>query len=364
MNTDFLKALLSEAAPSGHEERAAAVWRAEAETFADRVWADDYGNVYAEIHPPDSPQPEVRPIALTAHLDEIGLMVTHIDEGGLIAFAGIGWWDPQVLVGQRVRLLAAEGDLIGVIGKLAVHLMEPAEATRAVRMPDLWIDVPLDEAELRRRVPTGTVGVLEQAPLEVGGHLIARALDNRAGAFIVLEALRRLKAAGVARRVVAVATVEEELGFFGAQVSGHALNPAAAVIVDGLHETGQPGVGDRRYGRVRFGSGANLAVGARLSRRLLDQLVRVAREQDIAHSLSARPEATGTDNDQLALARAGIPTAQLSLPMRYVHSPSEMVCLSDVGACTDLIVAWAGRLGADLELKAGPDPVAARAGPT
>jgi len=366
MHTDLLKELLLEAAPSGHEARATQRWRAEAQTFADQVSQDSYGNVYAELNPPPVGTPgstaPSRPIALMAHLDEIGLMVTHVADDGIISFAGIGWWDPQVLVGQRVRLLAEGGDIIGVVGKVAIHLMNEADKLRASTLAGLWIDTTLIPEDARRRLPTGTVGVLEQPPLEQDGHLIARALDNRAGAFIVLEVLRELKARRVTRHVVAVATVEEELGFFGAQVSGYRLNPAAAIVVDGLHDTGQPGVGDSRYGRVRFGSGANLAVGSRLDARLLGQLKRAADEHGIPYSLSARPERSDTDADGLALARAGIPTALVSLPLRNVHTPSEMVRLSDVQACIDLLVAWVCALpeGAppvpDLELWPSEEP--------
>jgi len=289
-------------------------------------------------------------------------MVTHVADDGVVSFVGIGWWDPQVMVGQRVRLLAQGGDVIGVVGKVAIHLLDAAGQLRASTVAGLWIDTTLSPEDAQRRLPTGTVGVLEQPPLEQDGHLIARALDNRAGAFIVLEALRELRARQVTRHVVAVATVEEELGFFGVQVSGYRLNPAAAIVVDGLHETGQPGVGDARYGRVRFGSGANLAVGARLDARLLGQLKRAAEEHGIPYSLSARPERSDTDADGLALARAGIPTALVSLPLRNVHTPSEMVRLSDVQACIDLLVAWVCALpeGAppvpDLELWPSEEP--------
>ena len=344
MRTDLLKELLLQAAPSGHEARATRRWRTEAQTFADVVRQDAYGNVYAELNPPPadpsgSAAPS-RPIALMAHLDEIGLMVTNVADDGVVSFVGIGMWDPQVLVGQRVRLLAEGGDVIGVVGKLAIHLMDAADQLRASTIAGLWIDTTLSPEDARRRLPTGTFGVLEQPPTEQDGHLIARALDNRAGAFIVLEALRELGRLGVRHHLVAVGTVEEELGFFGAQVSGYRLNPAAAIVVDGLHETGQPGVGDARYGRVRFGSGANLSVGARLDARLLGQLKKAADEHGIPYSLSARPESSETDNDSLALVRAGIPTALVSLPLRNVHTPSEMVRLSDVQACIDLLVAW------------------------
>ncbi|WP_424949227.1 M42 family metallopeptidase [Deinococcus sp.] len=350
MNLDFFKALLSAAAPSGYEARAASVWKTEAQGFADRVTEDHYGNVYAEINPPAAGE-EARPVALMGHLDEIGLIVSHIDDKGLIAFLGIGGWDPQVLVGQRVRLLAddqtGEGDILGVIGKKAIHVMEGDERSKASKLEDLWIDTALDTEEVRRRVPVGTVGVIEQPPFEQNGHLISKALDNRAGAYIVLEALRAIKAAGVGLHVVAVGTSQEEIGCFGAQVSGYQLNPSAGVVVDVTHETGQPGVNEKKYGVVPFGSGANLSVGAMVNPVMVRQMQAVAKAREIPLTLSASPRYTGTDADSLSLVRAGVPTAVVSIPNRYMHSPSEMVRLSDVQACVDLIAGWAESLSGE-----------------
>ena len=346
MNLDFFKALLNAAAPSGYEARAASVWRTEAEGFADRVTEDHYGNVYAEINPP-ADGTESRPLALMGHLDEIGLIVSHIDDKGMIAFLGVGGWDPQVLVGQRIRLLALDGDVLGVIGKKAIHVMEGEERTKASKLEDLWIDTALDPEDVKRRIPVGTVGVIEQPPIEQNGHLISKAIDNRAGAFIVLEALRAMKTAGVSAHVVAVGTSQEEIGCFGAQVSGYKLNPSAGVVVDVTHETTQAGVNEKKYGVVPFGSGANLAVGAMVSPVILRQMQAVASAREIGITLSASPRYTGTDADSLSLVRAGVPTAVVSIPNRYMHSPSEMVRLSDVQACIDLITGWAESLSGE-----------------
>ena len=339
-------ALLNAAAPSGYEARAASVWSTEAKGFADRVYEDHYGKVYAEINPPTDGA-ESRPLALMGHLDEIGMIVSHIDDKGMIAFLGIGGWDPQVLVGQRVRLLALEGDLLGVIGKKAIHVMDDADRSKASKLEDLWIDTALAPDDVKRRIPVGTVGVIEQPPFEQNGHLISKAIDNRAGAFIVLEALRAMKAAGVSAHVVAVGTSQEEIGCFGAQVSGHKLNPSAGVVVDVTHETGQPGVNEKKYGVVPFGSGANLSVGAMVSPVIVRQMQAVASAREIPVTLSASPRYTGTDADSLSLVRAGVPTAVVSIPNRYMHSPSEMVRLSDVQACIDLITGWAESLSGD-----------------
>ena len=344
MNLDFLKALLTAAAPSGSEARASAVWTQEARGFADLVHEDHYGNVYAEINPPAAGA-ESQPIALMGHLDEIGLMVSHIDDKGMLAFMGVGGWDPQVLVGQRIRLLAEEGDILGVIGKKAIHVMEGDERSKASKLEDLWIDTALDVDEVKRRISVGTVGVIEQPPIEVNGHLISKALDNRAGAFVVLEALRAMKAAGVTRHVVAVGTSQEEIGCFGAQVSGYRLNPSAGVVVDVTHETRAAGrereeirrgaLRQRREsGGGRDGQSGDIAADEGGSWRRTRFPIR-------CRPTRATPAPTTTRWRWCGLA---YPAAVISIPNRYMHSPNEMVRLTDVQACIDIIAGWVGSL--------------------
>ena len=225
INRDFLFQLLSVAAPSGAERRAADVWLKEAGTFA-RTHEDHYGNAYAEVGPEGAPS-----IALMGHLDEIGLIVSHVNDDGNISVLGVGGWDPQVLVGQRVRVLAPGGDLIGVIGKKAIHVMDEEDRRKASKLDDLWIDVDMTQAEAQERIPVGTVAVIEQPSLMVGSKIVSRALDNRVGGFIVLEALRALKDVPLRHRIVAVGTSQEEIGSYGSHVAGFKLEPVAAIAV-------------------------------------------------------------------------------------------------------------------------------------
>ncbi|WP_415784713.1 M42 family metallopeptidase [Deinococcus saxicola] len=343
INRDFLFALLSQAAPSGLERRAADVWKAEASAFA-RVSEDHYGNVYAELGPQDAPA-----IALMGHLDEIGLIVSHVGDEGFLSVLPVGGWDPQVLVGQRIRLLAPGGDLIGVIGKKAIHVMETEERSKASKLEDLWIDVGLSKETAQERIPVGTYGVIEQGPIMVGDKIVSRALDNRVGAFVVLEALKALKDTDLKHRVVAVGTSQEEIGLFGAQMGGHRLDPIAGIAVDVTHETKQSGVSEKKYGVIHFGSGANLGVGPTSSPVVVRQLQEAARKNGIPFTLGANTSRTGTDADALTRVRSGVPTAVVSIPNRYMHSPSEMVDAHDVKACIDIIAAWVG------DLEEGPD---------
>nr|WP_245557549.1 M42 family metallopeptidase [Deinococcus peraridilitoris] len=339
MNINFLQPLLEAAGPSGFEARAAKVWSEEAATFAHRVYSDHYGNVYAELNPDAG-----RPIILMGHLDEIGLMVSHVDDKGFISVLNLGGWDAQVLVGQRVRLLAEEGDLLAVIGKKPIHLMEASDREKGSKLEDLWLDTGLEAEDVRRRVPVGTVGVIEQPVFTVGERVVSKALDNRIGAYVVLEALRQLHGAGVPRRVIAVASAQEEIGAFGARVASYQLDPEAALVVDVTFETAQPGVDVKKVGRAEFGSGANLSVSALTSPKIVKGLIDTARRHEIPYTLSANPRRTGTDADEVALTRAGVPCGVVSVPQRYMHSPSEMVDMRDVQACIDLMAAWVGEL--------------------
>jgi endoglucanase len=206
----FLARLLDAAAPSGFEVDAARLWRAEAETFADSVTTDVNGNTLATVNPDGRPR-----VMLAGHIDEIGLQVTHIDEEGFLYVAGIGGWDPQVLVGQRVRILGPHGGIPGVVGKKAIHLQKVEERRRASRIDQLWVDVGVESraeaAELGLRV--GDAMVIDAAMISLAGDRIAsRAIDNRIGAYVVLEALRLLSDMSPVASAVAVATVQEEIG--------------------------------------------------------------------------------------------------------------------------------------------------------
>lgn len=340
---EFLISLLTAPAPSGFERRAARVWLEQAASFA-QTSSDHHGNAYATINP-DAP---LR-LALVGHIDEIGLMVTHVDGDGFVYFAQLGGWDARVLVGQRVRLLAQTGDLIGVIGIKPPHLMTADEKGKNTTLDDLWIDLGLEPDDVKAQVRVGDVAVVEQPPMRIGTRLVSKALDNRVGAFIVLETLRRLHDLGCAHAVTALAASQEEIGSYGARIAAFSLEPHAALVVDVTHETKQPGVSVKRLNDVAFGSGANLTISALTNPSINRALQEIAVAQDIKLTLSADPTLTGTDADQVTIARAGVPSAVLSVPLRYMHSPVETVDLRDVEAVIALMVAYVVQLPANAQ---------------
>src|SRR5215208_1878215 len=210
----FLKSLLDTPGPSAFEAGPARVWRTEAEKFSDDVHSDVSGNSFATINADATPR-----LMFAGHIDEIGVMVTHIDDEGYLSFDTIGGWDHQVFVGQRVILLGRSGQITGVVGKKAIHQMEREEREKVSKVEDLWIDIgAATRAEAEAHIRIGDPGVLSAGVLEFpNGRLVSRCIDNRIGAFVVLEALRLLSddPAPAGASVTAVATTREEIAATG-----------------------------------------------------------------------------------------------------------------------------------------------------
>lgn len=349
MNTDFLARLLDAPGPSGFEVRPARTWREEAETFADRVDVDVSGNSVAALNPDGRPR-----VMLAGHIDEIGLQVTHVDDEGYLYVDAIGGWDPQVLVGQRVRILGNGGEVPGVVGKKAIHLMQEDERSKASKIKELWVDVGAgsrDEvSELGLRV--GDPMVLDQPMIRLAGdRIVSRAVDNRIGAYVVLEAVRLLAGEPAAAGAFAVATTQEEIGYQGggARSSAFRLEPDVALVVDVTFSTDVPDVPKKELGDHKIGGGPVLSRGSAAHPVVFERLVAVAETEDIPYTVQASPRATRTDADSIHLTRAGVPTGLVSVPNRYMHSPNELVSLSDLENTARLLAAFIRSLDEDTD---------------
>ena len=350
MEIDFLERLLDAAGPSGFEVRPARVWREEAESFADGVSVDVHGNSVAELNHQGSPR-----VMLAGHIDEIGLQVTHIDEHGFLFVAEIGGWDAQVVVGQRVTLLARERDVMGVVGKKPIHLIQQDERSKASKMKELWVDVGASSrAEVTALgIRVGDPMVLAASMVRLAGDRIAsRAIDDRIGAYVVLEALRQLAEDPPNAAVAAVATAQEEIGQSGggARTSAYALEPAVALVVDVTFSTDVPDIEKKELGEHEIGGGPVLSRGSAAHPVVFERLVEAAEAEGIPYTIQAQPKSTRTDADAIFLSRAGVPTGLISIPNRYMHSPNELISLSDVGHTIRLIGAFVRRLEADVDL--------------
>jgi len=289
---------------------------------------------------------------LSGHIDEIGLMITHVEEGGLLRFQGVGGWDQQVLVGQRVLVQTKNGEVPGVIGKKAIHVMEADERKKVSEIKSLWIDIGAkDGDEAKEKVRVGDVAVVDQDVLELPNHRVAsRSLDNRMGAFVVLEALRLLsEEEALAAEVVAVASVQEEIGLYGARGAAFGLDPDAAIAVDVTHATDTPGIPKNEHGDHSLGSGPVITRAANLSPLVADGLIETAEGEGIPYTLEADSRSTSTDADAIQFTRAGIATGLISAPNRYMHSPNEIVALEDLTNCGRLIAAYVKSLEKDTD---------------
>jgi putative aminopeptidase FrvX len=346
MTLAFLKDLLNAPGPSSQETRPTKVWREAAATFADEVHTDIRGNTYAVLN-----GSELR-VMLAGHIDEIGIVVTHIDDDGFLWFTGIGGWDAQVLTGQRIRLLGKQDEVIGVIGKKAIHLMKPDEREKASKIEDLWIDIGVtSRAEAQEQVRVGTVGVIDATVHEFpNGRVVGRSIDNRIGAYTVLEALRLLSEERPTVTVAAVATTQEEVTMSGAQTSAFSFAPQVAIAVDVTHATDYPFADRKLRGEAKLGAGPAIASGSVNSPVVHEMLLEIAEANGIPYTLKVNPASSGTDGDQIHRARSGVATAVVSIPNRYMHSPNEMIQLSDVEYAAKLIAVFVRSLSDETDL--------------
>jgi putative aminopeptidase FrvX len=345
---ETLRRLLTAPGPSGYEQPAAAVFRDAASAFAEITY-DTVGSSVARVKGTGG-GPFV---AVVGHIDEIGLIVHHIDDNGFLWFTSVGGWDPVILVGQRVQIATRDGNVIGVVGKKPIHLLNDEERKQAPELRNLHIDIGAkDGDDARAKVRIGDIAVIAAEPVELfNDRVISRSMDNRIGCFVALEAARLVADAGGAPGdVAAVAVAQEEITFGGARTTAYSLEPDIAVVVDVTFETASPGTEEKEIGRHKFGSGPVLTRGSTLHPAVFELLHAAGEAEGIPFTVAASARSTGTDADAFHISRAGIPSAVVSVPLRYMHSPVEMVQLDDVENAAKLIAAFARRLEPGLDL--------------
>jgi putative aminopeptidase FrvX len=340
---ELLHQLLTAAGPSGHETAPARAWRDGCAKFSDDVRVDHVGSSMARV-PGTAGGPT---LAIIGHIDEIGIHVSHVEDDGHLRFGEVGGWDPIVLVGQRVKITTRGGEVTGVIGRKPIHLIKSDERDRSPKIKDMHIDIGAkDGDEAREMVRIGDAGVIDVVPVELpNGRLVSRALDNRIGCYVAAEAARLVALDGGAPGdVVALAVTQEETTFAGARTSAFALEPDVAIVVDVIFATDQPGIELGPTTKHPLGSGAVIARGTALHPAVTDLLYDVAEEHEMPFTLESLGRQTGTDADAVHASRTGVPTGIVSVPLRYMHSPVELVSLADVQVAAELIAAFAQRL--------------------
>jgi len=336
-----LRELLTTPGPSGHEGAAAEVFRKAAAEFAE-VEQDVLGSVTARV-PGTGGGPS---LAIVGHIDEIGIVVTHVDDKGYLSFRGLGGWLPEVLLAQRVIVLTRDGELPGVIGKKRSPFKKDKD--ERIELTDLHVDIGArDGEEAKRLVRIGDAAVLAVEPVELpNNRVVSRSFDNRIGCFVAFEAARRVaEGGGAAGDVIVVAAVGEEVGdFAGSRTTAYRVRPDFAIAVDVTDARDIPDADPKESGDVKLGAGAVLTRGAPLNAKLFELLHDTAERDGIPFMVEVVRGTTYTDADAYHLSRAGIATGLISIPTRYMHTPTEVVSLDDLEAAVKLLVAVAPRL--------------------
>jgi endoglucanase len=340
---ELLRNLLLASGASGHETDPARVWRDGCANFTEDVLSDRVGSSVARVAGTGGGPS----LAVIGHIDEIGVHVSHIDDEGYLHFGEVGGWDTIVLVGQRVKLTTRSGPVSGVIGRKPIHLLKQDEKEKAPKIKDLHIDIGAkDGDQARDMVRIGDWAVIDVEPVEMpNDRLVSRALDNRVGCYVAARAAELVaESGGAPGDVMAVAAAQEETTFAGSRTSAFALEPDVAIVVDVTFATDQPGIDLGPMTKHTLDSGAVVARGTVLHPQVCDLLYDTAQEEGLPITVESLGRGTGTDADAVNISRAGIPTGLVSVPLRYMHSPVELVSLADIEVAAKLIAAFARRL--------------------
>lgn len=334
---NFFYDLIKTPSPSGYEEKIQRVVRGYAKDFADSISTDVHGNVIASRNS-DAPFR----VMFCGHCDQLGVVVNYIDADGFVYILPLGGWDPQTLVGVHVTIWAKNGPIEGVIGRKAIHLLTEEERKRVPKITDLWVDIGAkDKEEAEKLIRVGDCGTI---PLEyrelLNNRICAPATDDKAGVWVVMEALRRIDASKLKVGVFAVSTVQEEVGLRGAKTSCYGIDPQVGIAVDVTHATDCPTVEKKVCGDVKLGAGPAIGKGPNMNMRLVDQLLNVADANEINYQLSAENRITGTDAAMLQVSRSGVAAGLISIPNRYMHTPVEIVSWDDMDAAADLLARY------------------------
>ena len=328
----------------------ARVWRDWCSQFCDDVGADRVGSSWARL-PGTAGGPS---LAIVGHIDEIGLHITYIDDDGFLRFGEVGGWDPIVLIGQRVSIRTRDAWIPGVIARKPIHLLKNDDLKKMPELRDLHIDIgALDGDEARSRVRIGDVAVIDVAPMDMPhDRVVSRALDNRVGCYVAARAAQLVaESGGAPGDVIAMAVAQEETTFAGARTSAFTHEPDVAIVVDVTFATDQPGVELGTIAKHTMGSGPVIARGTSLHPQVFELLYEAAEEDGIPYTIESQGRSTGTDADAIHLSRGGVATGVVSVPLRYMHSPVEMVAVDDVENAARLIAAAARRLTAEFSLE-------------
>ncbi len=330
----FLKVLLHSPSPSGYEQPVQKVVREFSRKFADEVNTDWHGNVVATVNPNGSPR-----IMLAGHCDQIGLMVKHVDDDGFVRVTLIGGWDIQMLIGQNVVIWTEAGPIPGVIARKAIHLLTQDEQKIVPEIKDLWIDIAAkDRSEARELVNPGDPVTIKLGFCTLRNELVsAPGMDNKVGTWVVMNALKQVSEGNPKAAVFAVSTVQEEIGLRGARTSAFSIDPQLGIAVDVTHATDCPTIDENQHGQVKLGDGPVVYRGPNINPVVYKTLIELSRTHNIPVQPNGLSKPAANDANALQISRGGIATGLVAIPNRYMHSPVEVVSLTDLQYAAALI---------------------------
>ena len=346
----FLKQLVEAPSPSGFEQPVQKIVREQMMKFADEVKTDVHGNVIGIRNPRGSPR-----LMLAGHCDEIGFMIRYIDKDGFIFFSSIGGIDAHIVPGKRVRIHTRNGPVLGVVGKKPIHIMGREERKKVVKLSEQWIDIGVkDKKEAEKLVSVGDPITFSEGLERLQGELVSsRGFDDKMGTFVVCEVLKEIADKPLEAAVFAASTVQEEVGLRGARTAAYFIDPQVGIAVDVGVATDFPEVDKKKEGEIRIGEGAILYRGANINPKVAELLMTIAQEENIPYQLSGEAKATPTDANVIQISRAGVAAGLVSVPLRYLHTPVEVLSLRDLENVVKLLSAFVQRLNGKMSFIPG-----------
>lgn len=347
---EFLYELLNTPSPTGFEVKGQRVWANRCREFAESVDSDSYGNAWATINGAEG----APTVMIEAHADEIGFMVKYISDDGYLRVDRIGGSDWATARGRRLCLYGDKGEVLGIIGNTAIHIRDRKNGEKAPEVHELYVDIGAKDAndveEMGIRV--GHPGVYADSAVPFGKNgIVGRALDNRIGGFIISEVARRLSSEKPTATCIVLNAVQEEIGGYGATMASYALKPDICLVLDVTHATDSPDIKHAQHGKVTLGGGPSVTHGTANHPLIVDRIIELAKTNDIPLQHEASSRFTGTDTDSIYHQRGGIPSALVSLPLRYMHSIVEMADFDDVNYVIDLMTAFVSSVATDESFK-------------
>ncbi|MFG0262753.1 MAG: M42 family metallopeptidase [Novipirellula sp. JB048] len=343
---EFFRQAIETPSPSGYEEPVQRLIRDYISPFADQVRTDVHGNLIASVGDLSGPR-----LMYAGHCDQIGMLISHIDDLGFLYAQTIGGWDPQQLIGQAMTIWTAQGPVAAVISRKPIHLLSETEKGNVVQLKEMWLDIGAkDEAQARELVRIGdpvTLDLTYRALLD--DRVSGPGMDNKAGMWVVMEALRRSASAASLLRchLHSVSTVQEEIGLRGAKTAAGSIDPDVAIAVDVTHASDCPTIERQQQGDIRVGGGPVIFRGPNINAKVAERLVELAEAHSIPYQMAAVGRATPNDANVLQIHGGGVATGLVAIPNRYMHSAVEVISLSDIDHIAALLAEFAQALTLD-----------------